>query len=230
LLAGTGGYWEIITHMRLFINAIDYTKTQFPDGGLWDRSQLPESPEAGFENASISVAPPGKHDLNECPKFERLWRAVFPDIVKSLKGETRVCLAWATGPLLSDMLVPFLQYVDLWNDAGSRYHVASVTSPGGKGYHTSWIAFECEREALTEMMKNKELELEWVRLSMLFVQDDLVASVLSRPFWEVGLTWAIAHRALALTTSPHFEGCYIVGPRAEMDDAMARVRQLRGDK
>jgi len=76
------------------------------------------------------------------------------------------------------------------------------------------------------MMKNDELELEWVRLSMLFVPEELVASVLGRPYGEIGLRWVVENHALALTCHRHFEGCYLFGSQEVIDQSIKRIQAI----
>jgi hypothetical protein len=211
--------------MALYIRSIDWPKTTFPQSGKWDFRQLADADASNLLIQEISCAPAGKHSLDECPEYEREWREVAPAVIDALLHTAGAAVVRASGPFECDGLVRLLKYVGDWHDQGVPYHIAPVTSHGGRGYQTSWVAFGYNASNFARVVQDKSLDFESIALSVMISTGMVRETDMNLPISELGLKWALENKALAVASSRHFEGCYVLGHTDGMIDAIRRLRE-----
>ena len=137
---------------------------------------------------------------------------------------SRRCVGWAQGPFQSYGLIDFLRYVDFLVEAQAGYHLEGFTMPPVKGYRTTWFSFDFAPKMFEAIMRDKNLDLETVQLSMLFVPESGAENVIETAFYNIGTGWVLRHQAIALTCTRHFEGCHILGDRNLIDPCIALLK------
>jgi hypothetical protein len=112
------------------------------------------------------------------------------------------------------------------DDASNRYHIETLTSLDLAGYYSCWISFEFCKGSFAGLMKDEHIDLEFTTSCALVVEDELVESIITQRFNEIGITWVLEHDAVAVAPFRHFEGCCVLGMRSTVDEAIERVRDL----
>lgn len=215
--------------MALYVDVEGYSESRFQEQrGAWDASQLPDPLRRAFSTYSICTAPPKKHSLEECPRFEAEWRRIVTDVLFALQGEDLKCVVWAEGNFESDGVQLVMRYADDWNDKGLRYYVEGFTYPGGRGFWRSSVGFEFHKDVVVKMVMDESIDFEFVELTMVLCLPNLIPDILSKPFEHIGLEWILTHDALGVVSIRHFEGCHVVGLTDTVGAAMGRLRRFLG--
>lgn len=217
--------------MPMTIRKTEITQTTLPWPRNWVFPAKQSDPPITLAARAISPAPPGKHDPAMCEEYERQWRATFPTLVDALRDVFPTCFLWAEGPLDRGELLDVFPYICA--RYGGRYHIAAATYLDLIGYQDGWVAFEFDREALTEMTKTVASLEASVRLYALWFDEDEVDL-------ELIVTCCFgSHRhrqmvrkgqALALSCVRHFEAGYLVGTPDVIQRAEAVLRAQLGIK
>jgi hypothetical protein len=206
--------------MVLHVGPVDYANTTFPQSGSWDLATLAPGERSLFDVRSIAAAP-GKHEVAMCAGYEAEWRRAAPSVISALNDAPRACFVWAEGPMDSNQLPYVFRYMAGINTP--RYHVEGVTHVEKGSYVHSWLCFEYARDSFELMMADEETNLEYTRLYMLWFDERWVSQLVPTPFQSIGLPWLLANDAMALSFHRHFEGCYILGTRGRIENAVRRV-------
>jgi hypothetical protein len=178
-----------------------------------------EPSREAFVAAKVSTCGTGKHNLDQCEAFESAWRLRASATLQALAGD-RTLILWASGPVCSGCLPEVFAHV-LGEEL--RYHIAACTSCDKVGYHSSWVSFEFHADRFESLLRNRDLDLELTSLEGLFLDEELVGSVLTRPFLDIGLQWMIEQSAIGISSTSHFEGVYVFGLSREVDAALKRL-------
>jgi len=211
--------------MPLNIDSVDYSDSPFCQVLGSEMRQSPHTDRKDFRVYRVGSAPLGKHSLDECEEYERLWRQEAADTIIALRGDWHGATVWAEGAFESDGILAVMAYVDDWNKIGCRYHIEGFTYPGGRGYYTSWLSFDLDSTLFQRIMRDSTLNLEFIRLHMILCPTKLDEVILEMRFGEIELPWILANSVLAITSMAHFEGCYVLGAKDVIDRAIEKVRK-----
>lgn len=214
--------------MRLHVRPIEYSKTALAEwlSGTLEAPRLEEA--SSLKVYRLSSAPSGKHSLTECSEYERTWRSIAADVLGTLKGEHKKCVIWAQGPFDTSGLLPILSYVEQWNAIGLRYHIEGFTYPGGRGYYSSWISFEFERNNLKQIMGDSKIDFANARLAALVCGPALVESIIGIAFDSLGTLGVLQQQGILLASPQHFEGFDVVGLQDVLKAPIATLAAANG--
>lgn len=173
---------------------------------------------------SATCAPPGKHDVSLCPSIEAEWREVCPAIVAALIPPDRSCVLWAFGPM-EPMALPRVFPHMLFEAADTDlFHIAPVTVKDEAVEMHSWISFRFHAELFRRLLADQSVDLELTRLAGVVAETVALRSVIDTPVWKLDLTWLLENEAILFGFHRHFEGCYVLGARGQVDAAINAIQ------
>lgn len=206
---------------QLFINRISFDNTSFPQTGPWSPERLQTAAGGPLVCFRISAAPPGKHDVSECPTHEAAWQAVFGQVIRAITDE-RVCLLWASGPMEQGDLPQVIAHMFPW-DGDFRYHVEEVTFLEKNGYVYSWVSFEFNTEAFQTLLKECRFgDATW--LYGLVTDEEKVSALLPCSFQNFGHDVVGESAGISFCITSHNEGIYILGRDDLVNAAITRIK------
>lgn len=168
---------------------------------------------------------------------EQVFRRILPDLlaaIESIGAPDEALFLWAEGPMEQNCLPEVIPYVIGEGGHGRnryhRYHIAEVTATSKDGYWTSWVSFEFCKESFKKLMSRLDIDFEYTVLSgLLLPQEHVLEAIVQEPRRCVSPRCTLSWSALAVGLYRHFEGCYLVGPKAKVESALTAIRcQIEG--
>lgn len=210
--------------MSMRIKRIDYDRFWLAENQPeWARCRLSSPYRDDLECCLLEACPSDDSVLTS----EEEWRDTLPRLIESVRVSYSACVMWASGELRPNHLLHAFRYIA--DDHGPhRFHIPEAHINVSKGYITSWVSFEFNPRTLRYLLADEYLDVDYVRLSTLFLNSYDVDGLMREPYWRFGIDRLVRNDGLLLSpTIPYFGGCYLTGRKEAVSNALGQLNMAR---